>query len=132
VENREAALRLIPAAADRQPAHLEIKVADLAANPYLFCGAVLALIEAGIREPRALPPPVAGDPSLLPRPPQRLPTSLEAASVAFAACRPLAEAMGETLHHSLVETQRAECRRAAALDEAALIASTCWIPPDSP
>jgi glutamine synthetase len=132
VENREAALRLIPAAADGQSAHLEIKVADLAANPYLFCGAVLALIEAGIRDPRALPPPVAGDPSLLPHPPKRLPTSLEAASVAFAACRPLAEAMGETLHHSLVETQRAECRRAAALDEAARIASTCWIPPDSP
>jgi glutamine synthetase len=132
VENREAALRLIPAAADGEPAHLEIKVADLAANPYLFCGAVLALIEAGIRDPGSLPAPVEGDPALLPHPPERLPTSLEVASEAFAACRPLAEAMGEPLHRSLVETQRAECRRAAGLDEADLIASTRWLPPGAP
>ncbi|MEB3322225.1 MAG: glutamine synthetase [Synechococcaceae cyanobacterium] len=129
VENREAALRLVPAAADGAPAHLEIKGADLAANPYLLCGAVLALLEEGLRQPRPLPPPVAGDPAQQPDPPERLPTTLEAASAAFAACRPLAEAMGEGLHRSLVETQRAEGRRAAALDEAALIASTRWLPP---
>ncbi|MEA5413176.1 hypothetical protein VB737_15535 [Synechococcus sp. BA-120 BA3] len=34
VENREAALRLVPSAADGAPAHLKLKVADLAANPY--------------------------------------------------------------------------------------------------
>lgn len=41
VENREAALRLVPAAADGAPAHLELKVADLAANPYLLLGAAI-------------------------------------------------------------------------------------------
>jgi glutamine synthetase len=128
VENREAALRLIPAAGDQAAAHLELKVADLSANPYLLSGALLALIETGLRDPQPLVPPVAGDPSLLPEPPARLPTSLAAASALFSACRPLAEAMGEKLHRSLVETQQAECRRAAALDGEALIRSTRWWP----
>jgi glutamine synthetase len=44
IENREAALRLVPAAADGVPAHLEIKVSDLSANPYLLVGAVAAAI----------------------------------------------------------------------------------------
>jgi glutamine synthetase len=129
VENREAALRLIPAAADRSPAHLEIKVADLSANPYLLCGAVLALIAEGLARPLPLPAPVLGDPASLADPPARLPLSLDLASEAFTACRPLAAAMGERLHATLVATQQAECRRAAALDEAALIASTRWLPP---
>ncbi|MEX1324855.1 MAG: glutamine synthetase [Synechococcaceae cyanobacterium] len=118
VENREAALRLIPAAADAAPAHLEMKVADLSANPYLLCGSVLALIEEALGQPRALPAPVVGDPSLMAEPPARLPVSLEVASEAFASCGPLATAMGERLHHSLVASQQAECRRAAALQEA--------------
>ena len=118
VENREAALRLIPAAADGAPAHLEMKVADLSANPYLVCGSVLALIEEALGQPRPLPAPVVGDPSLMPTPPERLPASLEVASEAFASCRPLASAMGERLHHSLVATQHAECRRAAIIKEA--------------
>ncbi|MEO1003021.1 MAG: glutamine synthetase [Cyanobacteria bacterium J06638_7] len=118
VENREAALRLIPAADDGAPAHLELKVADLAANPYLLCGSLLALVAEGLRQPLALPAPVAGDPALLPVPPERLPQSLEAASEAFAGCGPLAGAMGEALHQSLLASQRAECRRGGVAAEA--------------
>ena len=45
IENREAALRLIPTAADGAAAHLELKVVDLAANPYLLLAAVQAVAD---------------------------------------------------------------------------------------
>ncbi|MEB3165941.1 MAG: glutamine synthetase [Cyanobacteriota bacterium] len=128
VENREAALRLIPAAGDGVAAHLELKSADLAANPYLLVGSLLALAQDGIRHPRPLPDPVRGDPALLPEPPERLPRDLAAAREAFAASVPLREAMGPLLHSTLMAGQEAEIRRAAALDPEALIASCRWLP----
>jgi glutamine synthetase len=133
VENREAALRLVPAAADGSPAHLELKVADAAANPYLLMGAVLALLEAGLERPLPvqppLPPPVAGDPARLgTAAPPRLPASLAEASAAFAGSALLRAALGNLLHASVLETQRAEQRRAAALGAEALLASSRWTP----
>lgn len=133
VENREAALRLVPAAADGSPAHLELKVADGAANPYLLTGAVLALLEAALERPLPLqpplPPPVVGDPAGLgAAAPPRLPATLAEASAAFAASGPLRQAMGELLHATVLETQRAEQRRAAALGTEALLAAGRWTP----
>lgn len=128
VENREAALRLVPAAADGVDAHLELKTADLGANPYLLLGALQALVQEGLHQPRPLPDPVRGDPALLPRPPQRLPLDLAAASAAFAASLPLRQAMGPLLHDTLVASQTAEVRRAAALAPEELIASCRWLP----
>nr|WP_255510840.1 hypothetical protein [Cyanobium sp. LEGE 06113] len=84
VENREAALRLIPASAVGEPAHLELKVSDLSANPYLLLGAVLAVIEASLQTPRPLPAPVSGDPSHMDDgTAPRLPKDLAAATAAF-------------------------------------------------
>ena len=57
VENREAALLLIPGAADGAAAHLELKVSDLGANPYLLLGAVQLLVRQGLAGARTLPPP---------------------------------------------------------------------------
>jgi glutamine synthetase len=133
VENREAALRLVPAATDGSPAHLELKVADAAANPYLLMGAVLALLEAGLGRPLPvqppLPPPVAGDPARLgAAAPPRLPASLAEASAAFAGSSLLQAALGNVLHASVLETQRAEQRRAAALGAEALLAISRWTP----
>ncbi len=133
VENREAALRLVPAAADGSPAHLELKVADAAANPYLLMGAVLALVELGLGRAQPLqpplPPPVVGDPAGLgAAAPPRLPATLAEASAAFAASQPLRQAMGELLHATVLETQRAEQRRAAALGPDALLAAGRWTP----
>lgn len=65
VENREAALRLIPATASGEAAHLELKVCDLSANPHLLLGGVPAVVEAALRHPMPLPAPVAGDPGLV-------------------------------------------------------------------
>lgn len=128
VENRETALRLVPAEADGVDAHLELKTADLAANPYLLLGALQALVQEGLHNPQPLPDPVRGDPALLGEPPERLPLDLAAASAAFAASLPLRQAMGPLLHDTLVAGQQAEVRRAAALDPEELIASCRWLP----
>lgn len=128
VENREAALRLIPSGGDGAAAHLELKVADLAANPYLLVGAVLAVLREGLATPCALPDPVVGDPASLAAPPARLPRDLAGASAAFAASTVLRAAMGEALHRTLLETQQAEIRRGERLDPDALLAASRWTP----
>lgn len=129
VENREAALRLIPSGGDRAAAHLELKVSDLSANPYLLLGGLLAVIDDGLARPRTLSEPVQGDPAALgPAAPPRLPEDLGAASAAFAASTLLRQAMGSLLHDTLVDRQQAELRRCAGLDAESLVASTRWLP----
>ena len=129
IENREAALRLIPTAADGAAAHLELKVVDLAANPYLLLAAVQGLALAGLEQARPLPPPVSGDPARLPAGAAvRLPASLAQASAAFAASVLLRQALGEELHGSLLDSQAAEVRRCAGLSEAELAAADAWWP----
>jgi len=134
VENREAALRLIPTAADGSPAHLELKVADLGANPYLLLGAVQAVVQTGLQRPGSLagcpvlPAPVRGDPAGLPvGTAPRLPASLVEASAAFAASSLLRQALGDALHGSLLDSQAAELRRNAGLTpEDQVLASGLW------
>ena len=129
IENREAALRLIPTADDGAAAHLELKVVDLAANPYLLLAAVQAVALAGLQQPRPLPPPVSGDPAHLPAGlAVRLPASLQQASAAFAASAVLRQALGEELHASLLDSQAAEVRRCAGLSDAELAAADAWWP----
>lgn len=129
VENRETALRLIPTAGDGAPAHLELKVADLAANPYLLLGGLLAVVADGLQRPRPLAAPVQGDPAALGvAAPPRLPASLEEASRAFATSSVLRDALGDLLHSTVLETQRAEHRRAAHLDPDQLLLQSRWSP----
>ena len=135
VENREAALRLIPTAADGSAAHLELKVCDLGANPYLLLGAVQAVVQAGLQRPGSLagspvlPEPVSGDPVGLPAGVvARLPTSLAEASAAFAASALLRERMGDALHGSLLDSQAAELRRNAGLTQEEQVMASSWWP----
>jgi glutamine synthetase len=137
IENRETALRLVPAAADGAPAHLELKVADLSANPYLLLGALQAVVGDALEQqtPAAapvaaeLPLPVVGDPARLGEgAPARLPASLAEASQAFAASTLLRQALGDPLHASLIDSQQAEIRRADGLDPEALLAASRWWP----
>jgi glutamine synthetase len=129
IENREAALRLVPAAGDGAPAHLELKVADLTANPYLLLGAVLATAAEGLATAYPLSEPVAGDPARLgSEAPPRLPGCLAEASQAFASSSLLRAALGEALHASVLDSQQAECRRAEGLDAEALLAASRWWP----
>ena len=129
IENREAALRLIPAAHDGAAAHLELKVADLAANPYLLVAAVQAVVAAGLDQPRLLPDPLRGDPALLPHGQvPRLPSSLAEASAAFAHSTLMRQALGPELHGSLLDSQAAELRRVAGLSDRQLVEADRWWP----
>ncbi|WP_344570091.1 glutamine synthetase family protein [Streptomyces axinellae] len=108
LENREAGLRFIAAGA-RSPegANAEVKCVDAAANPYLLAGGVLAAGLAGMRAPRPLPPPVAGDPVHAGVQP-RLPASLAEALGHFERSGVLREALGETLFGAVAAVRRAE------------------------
>jgi glutamine synthetase len=129
IENREAALRLVPAGDDGAAAHLELKVSDLTANPYLLLGAILATVAEGIATTYPLPEPVEGDPARLgSEGPPRLPDCLADASQAFGSSSLLRAALGEPLHASLLASQQAECRRAEGLDDETLLAASRWWP----
>lgn len=134
LENRETALRLIPSGHQQAgviaEANLELKVADLAANPYLLLGSVMAVMADGLANPLPLPAPVQGDPSRLPprAQPPRLAQSLGDAAAAFASSELLQRAMGSDLHANYGDSLQAEIRRATALDQAQLVASTRWLP----
>ena len=54
---------------------------------------------------------------------RRLPTSLAEASEAFATSNPLKEALGDSLHRALLDSQAAEVRFAAALSDEQLVAA---------
>lgn len=64
VENREAALRLVPGSAlvGARNANIELKPSDASANPYLAIAAVLAAGLGGIADQLTPPPPVQADP----------------------------------------------------------------------
>ena len=128
IENREAALRLVPSAVDGAPATLEYKTADLSANPYLLVGGIAAAIVESIATGRPLPAPVVGDPGQLPQPPDRVPVNVSQAAEALAASELLRDAMGERLHDTLVESRQAEARRVASLTPEQSVASTRWWP----
>ena len=131
VENREAALRLVPMASDQISAHLEVKSADLGANPYLLMGSLQAVAAEAIAHPRPLPEPVFGDPVLAQTTDsahRRLPRTLEEALAVFSSSTVLREAMGEHLHSSLMDSVRAEISRCEGMTSEEVIASTRWWP----
>ena len=127
VETRETALRYIPGNTGLAgAANLEVKCVDLAANPYLLLGGLIAAALDGIEAQRPLPPPVAGDPAHLPDAP-RLPTTLDAAVDAFAAAPVLREALGDTLADAVIAVRRAEAARFRDAAPDAVVAALRWV-----
>ncbi|WP_084730115.1 glutamine synthetase family protein [Streptacidiphilus neutrinimicus] len=126
VENREAALRLIQGG-DEQ-ANVEVKCFDLAANPYLAVGGVIAAGLSGLDAGATLPEPVQGDPALLPpeRRPPRLPTTLDETLTAFRASTVLRDALGDVLFEAVASVRAAESASYAELPPEAVIAATKW------
>ena len=65
-ENREAAVRFLPEGpANPRGGHVEVKVIDPSANPYLASAVILGLAHDGIDRALALPEQVTVDPSTL-------------------------------------------------------------------
>jgi len=133
-ENREAALRLESALgpAASQSANVEWKSVDMAANPYLVFGGVIAAGLDGVQRELRLPPSISVDPTVLTASErrqgaiERLPETLAAAADAFAGSRVLHDAMGDLLHDSITCVRREEASASAEVDTDRLIELHRW------
>jgi glutamine synthetase len=133
-ENREAALRLVTGSAGEQEAkaNIEIKCFDLAANPYLVAGSLIAAGLAGAQSGVTLPPEIDGDPAglspaeLSDRGLRRLPQTLAEASDCLERDDVLRSAMGEPLADAFLAVRRGEAALFADASPDEIVAQTRW------
>ena len=108
VENRGALVRVQGSPGDAS-SHVEMRLGEPAANPYLYVAANIAAGLDGIRRALEPPPPVSADPYAADAP--MLPASLAEAVAAVDADGFYREAFGDTLIDYLAMMKRAEIRR---------------------
>jgi glutamine synthetase len=133
-ENREAALRLVTGSSGEQEAraNLEVKCFDLAANPYLVVGSLIATGLAGLRACGTLPAETSGDPvnidpdELAARGVRRLPQSLAESAGHLERSDVLRQAMGDALFEAFLAVRRAEIELFAGLQPDEIVAATRW------
>ena len=134
-ETREAALRLVTGTAGHQDraANLEIKCADLAANPYLLLGCLVAAGLDGIQAGLDLPEEVTGDPArfdaaeLADRGVKRLPMSIEESLAEFSASKVLVSALGSVMADAILAVRRGEDARVSGLVPAGIAEAYRWV-----
>ena len=134
-ETRETALRLVTGDAgdENTAANVEVKCFDLAANPYLALGALVAAALDGLEHERRLPPPVTGDPArfsadeLAAHGIRRLPTTLDEATDALAAAAALRAALGDMLADAVLAVRRAEANRFSDATPEEVAAALRWV-----
>ncbi|MEU5595841.1 glutamine synthetase family protein [Streptomyces sp. NPDC020298] len=133
-ERREAAVRVVTGTTGHQgqAANLEVKPVDLAANPYLAFGCVIAAGLDGITSGAALPEETTGDPARFDageaaaRGVRRLPTSLPEAVAEFRADGVLRAALGEVLADAVTAVRLGEAAAVDGLDDARVAAAYRW------
>ncbi|MDQ0752845.1 glutamine synthetase [Streptomyces africanus] len=133
-ETRETALRVVTGTAGLrdQAANLEIKPIDLAANPYLAIGSLIAAGLDGLASSAALPEETTGDPARLgeaeaaARGVRRLPVSLERAVEEFREDDVLRAALGPVLADAVIAVRRGELASVAGLDDDQVAAAYRW------
>jgi glutamine synthetase len=108
VENRGALVRVQGSPGDGS-SHVEMRIGEPAANPYLYMAANIAAGLDGIRRGLAAPPPVEADPYAAQAP--MLPTSLADAVGALDADEFYRKSFGDTLVDYLLLMKRAELAR---------------------
>jgi len=108
LENRGALVRAQGAPGDSN-SHVENRMGEPAANPYLYMAANIAAGLDGIKRKLAPPPPVEADPYAVEAP--MLPTSLADAVAALDKDTFFREAFGGTLVDYLLQMKRAELAR---------------------
>lgn len=134
LETRECALRLVRGTAGRraQQANLEVKPVDLAANPYLALGCLIAAGLAGLTSDAALPEETRGDPVRLDaeeaaaRGVRRLPTSLSEAVAAFRGDEVLRAALGPVLADAVTAVRQGEIEAVDGLADEQVAAAYRW------
>jgi glutamine synthetase len=108
LENRGALVRVQGAPGDTN-SHVEMRMGEPAANPYLYMAANIAAGLDGMRRQLDPPPPVDADPYATENP--MLPTSLADAIGALEKDRFFREAFGDTLVDYLLQMKRSEFGR---------------------
>ncbi|MFI9840965.1 glutamine synthetase family protein [Nonomuraea sp. NPDC051941] len=135
VENREAALRLVPATPLLGAAHanVELKPSDASANPYLALATVIAAGLAGIEDGLTPPDPVQEDPGTwtderrAERGIRRLPTTVEEQLGALLTNERIRSALGEELADAFRAVRVSDAAWAADRDAAAVVRSHRWL-----
>lgn len=134
-ETRETALRLVTGTVGTraQAANVEVKCFDLAANPYLLVGCLIAAGLDGVRRGLSLPAQVTGDPARFSAPVlaelgvRRLPSHLAESVDAFAGDVVLREALGLTLADAVMAVRRGEVDRFAGAEPDDIAAALRWV-----
>jgi len=130
LENREAALRLVPGTASLREtaANAELKCFDASSNPYLVVGAVTAIATATADEGRTLPQEICVDPAVLPADgqPPLLPRSVPEAIDHLEKDERLRSAFGEALFEAVVAVHRAEAELFDGWTDEQVAAATRW------
>ncbi|MFD8839189.1 type I glutamate--ammonia ligase [Streptomyces griseofuscus] len=133
-ETREAALRLVTGSAgrQRQEANLEVKPIDLAANPYLTLGCLIAAGLDGLAAKRPLPEEITGDPARYDAEAaaklgvRRLPATLAEAVTEFRADEVLRAALGPVLADAVSAVRLGEAAAVEGLDDERVAAAYRW------
>lgn len=134
-ETRESAVRLVTGMVGHQDrsANLEVKCADLSANPYLLLIGVLAAGQDGVARGAALGDEITGDPArfeaaeLVARGVRRLPTSLTEAVEAFEASVLLKDAYGGAFADAISAVRRGEVDRTTGLTPDQVAEAYRWV-----
>ncbi|SEG88266.1 glutamine synthetase [Nonomuraea solani] len=135
VENREAALRLVPATPLLGAGHanVELKPSDASANPYLALAVVIAAGLAGIEDGLTPPGPVQENPDRwsgerrAEHGVHRLPTTVEEQLGALLGNRRVRSALGEELTDAFRAVRTSDAARAAGRDAAEVVRSYRWL-----
>ncbi|MBB5780260.1 glutamine synthetase family protein [Nonomuraea jabiensis] len=135
VENREAALRLVPATPliGAGHANVELKPSDASANPYLALAAVIAAGLAGIEDGLTPPDPVQEDPGTwaderrAERGIRRLPTTVEEQLGTLLTNDRIRSALGEELADAFRAVRVSDAAWAADRDAADAVRSYRWL-----
>ncbi|MFF1547877.1 glutamine synthetase [Streptomyces sp. NPDC058291] len=134
LETRECALRVVRGTAGRraEQANLEVKPVDLAANPYLVLGCLIAAGLAGLKAGAVLPEETRGDPVRLgveeaaARGVRRLPASLAEAVAAFRDDEVLRAALGPVLADAVAAVRQGEIDAVDGFDDERVAAAYRW------
>ncbi|WP_133917633.1 glutamine synthetase family protein [Streptomyces sp. NBC_00582] len=135
LETRESALRLVRGTAGRraEQANLEVKPVDLAANPYLLLGCLIAAGVDGLAARATLPEEITGDPARLAadeaaaKGVRRLPTSLTRALAEFRDDAVLRAALGPVLADAVTAVRQGEIDATYGLDDTQVAAAYRWV-----
>ncbi|WP_210575485.1 glutamine synthetase family protein [Streptomyces sp. GESEQ-4] len=127
-ETREAAVRVVTGTAGLrdQAANLEVKPVDLAANPYLALGCLIAAGLDGVTSSAPLPEEITGDPARLGEAMRRLPTSLAESVEEFRKDERLRTALGPVLADAVTAVRLGEIAAVAGLDDERIAAAYRW------